>query len=115
MSVGYRLKINTQACIGRFNTKYSAAQKFLDNEVLKDSAPFVPMRTGNLMNSGQTGTVIGSGQIEYNAPYAKTMYYGVGFNFSKDKHPQACAQWFEKAKALKKKDWMNGVDKIVKG
>lgn len=114
MSKGFRLKINTQACIGRFSKKYSTAQKFLDNEVLKDSAPFVPMRTGNLMNSGQTGTVIGSGKIEYNAPYAKPMYYGIGFNFSKDKHPQACAQWFEKAKALKKKIWLSGVKKIMK-
>ena len=115
MISGHRLEINTQACIGRFNTKYSLAQKFLDNEVLKDSAPFVPMRTGNLMNSGQLGTVLGSGKIAYNAPYAKRMYYGVGFNFSKDKHPQACAQWFEKAKALKKRAWMKGVDKIIKG
>ena len=114
MSNGYRLVINTQACIGRFSKKYSAAQKFLDNEVLKDSAPFVPMRTGNLMNSGQTGMVLGSGKVEYNAPYAKCMYYGVGFNFSKDKHPQACAQWFEKAKALKKDDWLKGVNKIMK-
>lgn len=115
MSKGYRLEINTQACIGRFNKKYSQAQKFLDNEVLKDSAPYVPMRTGNLMNSGQTGTELGSGKVIYNAPYAQSMYYGVGFNFSKDKHPQACAQWFEKAKAAKKEDWLKGVNKIMKG
>lgn len=114
MSVSYRLKLNTQACIGRFNKKFSKAQKFLDNEVLKDSAPYVPMRTGMLMKSGVLGTVIGSGKVEYNAPYASRMYYGVGFHFSKDKHPQACAQWFEKAKATKKKDWLKAVDKIAK-
>lgn len=115
MSKGYKLVINTQSCVGRFNKKYSAAQKFLDNEVLKDSAPYVPMRTGNLMNSGVLGTVLGSGKIVYNAPYAKAMYYGTSFNFSKDKHPQACAQWFEKAKAAKKDTWLAGVRKIVKG
>lgn len=115
MSKGYRLVINTQSCVGRFSKKYSAAQKFLDNEVLKDSAPYVPMRTGNLMNSGVLGTVLGSGKIVYNAPYAKAMYYGTSFNFSKDKHPQACAQWFEKAKAAKKDAWLAGVRKIVKG
>ena len=114
MSVSYKFHINTQSCLGRFNKKYSAAQKFLDSEVLRDSAPYVPMRTGNLMNSGVTGTVIGSGKIEYNAPYAKCMYYGVSFHFSKDKHPQACAQWFEKAKAAKKDAWLNGVNKIMK-
>ena len=113
--VSYRLKLNTQSCIGRFNKKFSQAQKFLDNEVLKDSDPYVPMRTGMLRNSGILGTVIGSGKIEYNAPYAQKMYYGVNYHFSKDKHPQACAQWFEKAKAAKKDAWLKGVDKIVKG
>ena len=115
MSNSYRFHINTQQCIGRFNKRYSAAQKFLDSEVLRDSAPYVPMRTGNLMNSGVTGTDIGSGRIVYNAPYAKRMYYGVDFHFSKDKHPQACAQWFEKAKSLKKDAWIRGVNKIVRG
>lgn len=110
-----RLVINTQHCLGRFGTKYSRAQKYLDNEVLKDSAPYVPMRTGNLMNSGITGTQIGSGKVVYNAPYAKAMYYGKSLNFSKDKHPQACAQWFEKAKAAKKEDWIKGVRRVVKG
>ena len=114
MSVSYKFHINTQSCIGRISKKYSAAQKFLDSEVLRDSAPYVPMRTGNLMQSGATGTVIGSGKVVYNAPYAKRMYYGVSFHFSKDKHPQACAQWFEKAKAAKKDAWLKGVNKIMK-
>ena len=115
MSKGYRLVINTAACVSRYHPKYQKAQQFLDNEVLKDSAQYVPMRTGNLMKSGQTGTVIGSGNVVYNAPYARRMYYGTSFNFSKDKHPQACAQWFEKAKATKKKDWVAGVNKIIRG
>lgn len=112
---GYRLEINTQACLGRFSKKYSQAQKFLDNEVLKHCDPYVPMRTGNLVGSGIRGTDIGSGEVVYNAPYAKRMYYGVGLNFSKDKHPQACAQWFEKAKAVHKKEWLAGAEKIIKG
>lgn len=112
---GYKIVINTQQCLGRFNKKYSAAQKYLDNEVLKDSDPYVPMRTGNLRNSGITGTNIGGGRVVYNAPYAKRMYYGLNFMFSKDKHPKACAQWFEKAKAAKKKAWHDGVNKIIKG
>lgn len=115
MSKGYRFDIRTQHCIGRFNPKFSAAQKFIDSEVLRDSAPFTPFRYGNLMKSGNTGTTIGSGKVIYNAPYSKRMYYGVNFNFSKDKHPQASAQWFEKAKAIKKKNWIDGVNKIVRG
>ena len=112
---GYKLTIHTQYCLGRFGTKYSRAQKFLDNEVLKDNDPFVPFRYGNLRNSGITGTSIGSGKVQYNAPYAKPMYYGIHLHFSKDKHPQACAQWFEKAKATKKDAWIKGVNAIMKG
>ena len=115
MKKGYKFVINTTACVSRFHPKYKKAQMFLDNEVLKDSAPYVPMRTGNLMRSGQIGTTLGSGEVKYNAPYARRMYYGTSFNFSKDKHPQACAQWFEKAKAIKKKDWVAGVQKIIRG
>jgi len=111
----YRILINTRECIRRFEKKYSEAQKFLDNEVLKDSDPYVPMRSGNLVKSGVLGTDIGSGKVVYNAPYSHRMYYGFSFHFSKDKHPQACAQWFEKAKAAKKDDWVKGVNKIMKG
>ena len=89
------------------------AQKWIDNEVLKDSAPYVPFRTGNLMRSGSSGTVIGSGIVKYNAPYAKQVYYGKHMNFSKAKHPQATSMWFEVAKAQKKTAWLSGVAKLM--
>lgn len=106
---------NMIATLARLNGQVDKAQKWLDNEVLKDCQPFVPMRSGNLMDSGVSGTKLGSGEVVYNAPYAKKMYYGEHFRFSKLKHPQACAQWFEKAKSVHKGDWKDGVQKIVKG
>lgn len=112
---GYKIVIHTNECISRFRPRFKKAQMFLDSEVLRDSAPYVPMRTGNLMKSGQLGTTLGEGEVKYNAPYARRMYYGTTFKFSKDKHPQACAQWFEKAKATKKKAWIDGVEKIITG
>lgn len=106
---------NFSGTVSRLNGCVDRAQKWLDNEVLKDCQPYVPMDTGNLMNSGVSGTTLGSGEVIYTAPYAHRMYYGVNFNFSKLKHPQACAQWFEKAKASCKKDWKDGVEKVLKG
>ena len=73
------------------------------------------MRTGKLVQSGINGTVTGMGKVIYNAPYAKSCYYARQRNFSKEKHPQACAQWFEKAKAVKLKDWEKGANRIMKG
>ena len=110
-----QLVIYTAQCVARFAPRYDRAQRFLDSEVLRDCAPYTPMRTGYLMKSGNTGTVIGSGKVIYNAPYAKRCYYGRSMRFSKDKHPKACAQWFEPAKAAKKDQWVAGVEKILKG
>lgn len=112
--VTVRLELDSPRVQQRFDQRFQKAQKFLDSEVLRCSAPYVPMRDGNLMRSGTNGTHLGSGQVIYNAPYAKRMYYGLSYNFSRDKHPQACAQWFEKAKATSKKHWMDGVAQIIK-
>lgn len=91
------------------------AQKYLDSQVLKDTDKYVPMRTGILAKSGILGTRIGSGEIEYSAPYAKRMYYGVTIRFSKSRHPLACAKWFEASKAVNKKSWLAEVRRIAGG
>lgn len=113
--MGIKIIIHEDFCVSRFAPRYREAQKYLDSEVLRTSAPYTPMRTGELMRSGDKGTNVGSGEVIYNAPYAKTMYYGLSYNFSKDKHPQACAQWFEKAKAANIDSWKKGVQKIIGG
>lgn len=113
MRIDAKLNLNVPATVKRLGSRFQKAQAFLDNEVIKDCTPYVPMRDGNLYRSA-IGSKIGSGKIVYNTPYARRLYYGLGFRFSKDKHPQACAQWFEKAKAVFLRSWINGVSKIVK-
>lgn len=115
VSTNFRLEMNVPAVVARFDPRFQKAQTYLDNEILKDCAPYVPMRTGFLMRSGQNGTVLGSGDIQYNAPYARSCYYALSRNFSKALHPQASAQWFEKAKAVKKQNWVEGVNNVMKG
>ena len=56
-------------------SKSGKAQAALDSEVLRYADPYVPFRTGMLKESGIAGTVIGSGEVVYNAPYAKKQYY----------------------------------------
>lgn len=117
MSVRFntRVVIDAARYESRMKPRYQEAQKYLDNEVLKDCDRYVPMRTGNLRNSGIRGTTIGSGEVKYNASYARKMYYGRNFHFSKVKHPEACAFWFEKAKGVNLKKWLDGVSKILGG
>lgn len=114
--------------IKRFNGQYGRAQVWLDNEVLKDSTPFVPMETGALMKSGILGTQPGEGVVEWVAPYARYLYYGkvmVGdapktvtdkdLVFSQAVHPQAQAFWFEAAKSLNRQKWLSGARKMAGG
>lgn len=112
--VNLRLVMQPQLVVSRFNPRFKQAQKWLDNEVVKDSTPYTPMKTGALMRSGINATHYGSGEVVWNTPYAARCYYNK-LNFSKDKHPQAQSHWFEKAKAVNKAKWTDGVRKIVKG
>ena len=50
---------------------FSRAQAFVDSECLRYMNPLTPRRTRMLIKSGTLGTVIGSGSIEYLAPYAR--------------------------------------------
>lgn len=100
-SDGFSANIN----LARFNIQAADAQKWLDNQVIVDSTPYVPMDTSNLYKSAER-TELGSGMVVWDCVYARRQYYGLDFNFSKEKHPQAQAQWFEAAKATCKKTWI---------
>ena len=110
---------------GRFEAQYSRAQMFLDNQILTDCTPLVPFRDGDLRKSGILGTVIGTGEVCWNSPYARYQYYGkvmvgqppkqvtdVDLQY---KTEGTCAFWFEEAKSANKEAWINGVKKIGGG
>lgn len=76
-------------------------QKVVDSEVLRRSDKYVPFRTGFLKKSGILGTVIGSGEVIYNALYADKNYY---HNAGRGKQGTASGGlrgklWFERMKA----------------
>lgn len=90
--------------------KFSNAQEFVDSECLRYCNPLTPRLTGALIKSGTLGTVIGSGSLEYLAPYARRQYYensgGKG---------QRGRLWFERMKASKKEVIRKGVAKYIDG
>ena len=111
----FRLDLDKEKVVSRFNPKFSQAQMWVDTTVIADCDQYVPFRDGFLAKSAILGTKIGSGEVVYNVPYAKRQYYGMSFKHNKDKHPTACAQWFEKAKGVRKQYWIDGANKIVRG
>lgn len=72
---------------------FTDAQKFVDSEVLRYCAPLVPFKTGMLQKSGTLGTVIGSGEVCWVAPYAAAQYYRVAGT-----HGGRGPYWFERMK-----------------
>lgn len=91
----------------RMDGNFEKAQKFVDSETLRLCDPYVPMLTGTLKKSGFSGTVIGSGVVEYTAPYARRQYYtnagrGKQGTTKRNAHNYKCLRgklWLERMKA----------------
>lgn len=104
-------KVKVDIDVGKLKGKQERAKKIaqmqLDQDVLKDSNYYIPKDTSNLEGSGIRGSLIGKGQVGWDTPYAKRLYYNPQYNFSKDRNPNARGLWFEAAKAQKKNAWLN--------
>lgn len=83
--------------------KFNKVQVFVDNEVLRKCDPYVPMDTGMLKKSGILGTIVGSGEVVYIAPYSRCQYYNNSGNGRHNKSGLRGAYWFERMKADHKK------------
>lgn len=116
--------------------KMHLAQQYLDNRVVTDSTPFIPVRSGVLRESGINSLQSGEpGQVSWNTPYAHYMYEGrtmVGVE-SRSAYarkyepkmydggemeyaePNAKSHWFEEAKKRFLRSWSKGVRKILNG
>ena len=105
---------NSAAAKRKFSGAIHKAQIKLDAQVLADSNYYCPLKTGTLQKSGIINTVLGSGLVVWKTSYARAQYYGVNFDRSKDPNPNACAKWFEAAKARKVKQWEKLVNDTVK-
>lgn len=75
---------------------YVGMKRFIANEFVTATDPYVPFREGYLKNSA-TIAVDGS-YVSYNMPYARRLYYGTGFNFNGA--PMRGALWGERSMAV---------------
>lgn len=110
--------VHTQFCNARLSWNrtfgpqrtdlFRKTQEYVDSSVLRYCDPLVPMRTGVLKRSGILGTIIGSGDVRYIAPYAKKQYYenrGTG---------QRGKMWFERMKGQHLDSILAGAASIAK-
>lgn len=85
--------------------QFSRAQMFVDQECIRRMAPETPFRSGVLKKTATLGTVIGSGEINQIAPYARRQYY----------EHKAKSHWFERMKNRHKDSILKGAQKIAEG
>ena len=94
--------------------RYSTAQIFVDSEVLRLCEPLIPLRTGMLIKSGILGTRVGSGLVQWIAPYAKAQYYMARKKGSQT-GPQRWPFWFERWKTAHVHTVLAGARRIAGG
>jgi hypothetical protein len=96
----------------KWQGQYTDAQKFVDSEVLRLCEPYTPLLTGTLIKTGILGTEIGSGLVQWIAPYARYQYYGKRKPGSQT-GPLRGPQWFARMKAVSGKTIIDGAAKIA--
>lgn len=110
-------KTISQIVAQRSLDKGGKVQKYIDNTVIRRSDPYVPFLTGQLKISPIRGTILGSGEVVYEAPHAKKNYYT-----NRGRGKQGTARgglrgryWFERMKADHLDEILNGAAKIAGG
>ena len=98
----------TQEIYNRIFT--DSKQLAISKMVEKKMAPYVPMDSGALVNT----TVVTRNSITYTVPYARKMYNGDGFNFSKEKHPLATSHWDRAMMTAKAGEVSRDAERIIK-
>ena len=96
----------------RMNQSLKRTQMYVDNEVLRYCSRLVPFDTGMLEKSGILGTIIGSGEVRYIAPYAAQQYYNTSESRSYDANRGA--KWFERMKVAHKDDILCGAKTLTR-
>jgi Minor capsid protein len=93
---------------------FQYGQYVLDNAVIKDSNYYLPEDKGYLRKSVIKHSKPGSGEVRWQTPYARRLYYNPQYDFSTDINPNAQGLWYEAAKAEKRDDWIDQANKATK-
>lgn len=97
----------------KWTRRYSAVQKFVDSEVLLRCEPYTPLLTSVLIKTGILGTSVGSGLVQWIAPYARRRYY-MRKRIGSPTGALRGSFWFERMKATQGKNIISGAKKLAR-
>ncbi|MBQ4591602.1 MAG: hypothetical protein IJP32_08450 [Clostridia bacterium] len=100
-----KVTISADGIGNALTARIPSASRQVQEAVIASCEPFVPYRTGELCRSAVPAGSGADGMVIYTAPHAALCYYAER-PFSKKVHPQACARWFEAAKAADLAKWI---------
>ena len=110
MKFDAEVKFDTSGVIRTTSNDTEQKQKTLDSLVLQDSNRYCPQDTGALMKSAILHTVIGSGEVVWQTPYAHRQYYNwKGGAQSHNRNLNATSKWFETALVKHGAKWMEAI------
>lgn len=112
MAATFKINPQDQLLSGRGLSDRGRVQQFIDSEVLRLTAPYIPFKTGTLMNSGTLGTVVGTGEVNYIAPYAAKQNQTAT---SRSYDAQRGGQFFERMKIDHRDEILRGAKKLSGG
>jgi len=96
----------------KWQGQFISAQRFVDSEILRLSEPYIPLLTSMLIKSGILGTKVGSGVVEWIAPYAKSQYYLARKTGSQTGALRG-SFWFQRMKEVKGKRIISGARRVA--
>lgn len=97
----------------KYTGNFTKAQMYVDSEVLRFCSARVPFDTGMLQKSGTLGTTVGSGEVQYIAPYSAYQYYET--KTSRRYNANRGGLWFERGKATEKERIKAGAARLAGG
>ena len=106
------MNINSAKICGRVLDR--RAKLFAANTAYKLMFDYIPFVSGTLAESVNIYDEGTAGVIHFTQPYAHRMYKGKNFNFTKDKHPLATAEWDKAAMKTKKQALISSVQNYLR-
>jgi len=111
MTNNIEVTLDKNAVLLKINKMQGKTTKIIANELLKDSNYYAREDTGELIRSSIRASKLEEGELVWDTPYAKMMYY-VG-SPSKDTNPNASLLWAQKAADENKEKYQRMIDKLM--
>ena len=107
-----KVTLNKRRVLKRITSGADNARAMLTEQVYQDSDEYTPHDNGDLKKTARIDPK--NGTITYTKPYAKKLWNGIDYNFSKDKSAKATHEWCDAAKKDHNKDWQKVAQQAFK-